>query len=171
MERRERRALRLARLGSAVRAPALDPAGPFPASATPPAERWLSGRKHRTRNAAYGQPYRGFESHPLRQFRVAAPGLSESRVIRSSAVCSRPNSGRERRIFCRIANTFGLLGSIPINAAIKQVLSISAAKRLCPVGRRRTKHRPNPPIYYYPKVRSVLFFCLIRGRDRHNCLV
>ena len=29
-------------------------------------ERWLSGRKHRTRNAAYGQPYRGFESHPLR---------------------------------------------------------------------------------------------------------
>lgn len=31
------------------------------------AERWLSGRKHRTRNAAYGQPYRGFESHPLRQ--------------------------------------------------------------------------------------------------------
>src|SRR5215218_6583613 len=33
----------------------------------PRAERWLSGRKHRTRNAAYGQPYRGFESHPLRQ--------------------------------------------------------------------------------------------------------
>src|SRR3954465_1007105 len=32
----------------------------------PRAERWLSGRKHRTRNAAYGQPYRGFESHPLR---------------------------------------------------------------------------------------------------------
>ena len=30
------------------------------------AERWLSGRKHRTRNAACGQPYRGFESHPLR---------------------------------------------------------------------------------------------------------
>ena len=33
---------------------------------TSKAERWLSGRKHRTRNAAYGQPYRGFESHPLR---------------------------------------------------------------------------------------------------------
>src|SRR6266852_4387136 len=32
-----------------------------------PAERWQSGRMHRTRNAAYGQPYRGFESLPLRQ--------------------------------------------------------------------------------------------------------
>ena len=30
-------------------------------------ERWLSGRKHRTRNAAYLEGYRGFESHPLRQ--------------------------------------------------------------------------------------------------------
>ena len=30
-------------------------------------ERWQSGRMHRTRNAAYGQPYRGFESLPLRQ--------------------------------------------------------------------------------------------------------
>src|SRR5436190_17925009 len=30
-------------------------------------ERWQSGRSHRTRNAAYGQPYRGFESLPLRQ--------------------------------------------------------------------------------------------------------
>ena len=29
-------------------------------------ERWQSGRLYRTRNAAYGQPYRGFESHPLR---------------------------------------------------------------------------------------------------------
>ena len=36
-------------------------------------ERWLSGRKHRTRNAAYGQLYRGFESHPLRQT-SALPG-------------------------------------------------------------------------------------------------
>src|ERR1700758_2026743 len=32
----------------------------------PPTERWQSGRSHRTRNAAYGQPYRGFESLPLR---------------------------------------------------------------------------------------------------------
>ena len=30
-------------------------------------ERWQSGRMHRTRNAAYGQPYRGFESPPLRR--------------------------------------------------------------------------------------------------------
>ena len=32
----------------------------------PALERWLSGRKHRTRNAAYLEGYRGFESHPLR---------------------------------------------------------------------------------------------------------
>ena len=30
-------------------------------------ERWLSGRKRRTRNPVYGSPYRGFESHPFRQ--------------------------------------------------------------------------------------------------------
>ena len=29
-------------------------------------DRWRSGRKNRTRNAAYSQRYRGFESHPLR---------------------------------------------------------------------------------------------------------
>ena len=32
----------------------------------PFAERWQSGRSHRTRNAAYMQVYRGFESPPLR---------------------------------------------------------------------------------------------------------
>ncbi len=32
------------------------------------AERWQSGRSRRTRNAKYGQLYRGFESLPLRQF-------------------------------------------------------------------------------------------------------
>ena len=35
-------------------------------------ERWLSGRKHRTRNAAYLYGYRGFESHPLRQYPVGS---------------------------------------------------------------------------------------------------
>src|ERR1700682_6243858 len=35
-------------------------------------ERWQSGRSHRTRNAAYGQPYRGFESLPLRHALLAA---------------------------------------------------------------------------------------------------
>ena len=49
----------------------------FRALARPPQmERWLSGRKHRTRNAAYLYGYRGFESHPLRQspnFRRSAP--------------------------------------------------------------------------------------------------
>lgn len=34
-----------------------------------PAERWQSGRMHRTRNAAYSQGYRGFESPPLRHLR------------------------------------------------------------------------------------------------------
>ena len=32
------------------------------------AERWQSGRLHRTRNAAYSQGYRGFKSLPLRHF-------------------------------------------------------------------------------------------------------
>ena len=45
-----------------------DPAGIAAGQRLPNhAERWLSGRKHRTRNAACRQPYRGFESHPLRQ--------------------------------------------------------------------------------------------------------
>ena len=48
-----------------------------------PAERWLSGRKHRTRNAAYGQPYRGFESHPLRHF---FPAATESEPTGGSGV-------------------------------------------------------------------------------------
>src|SRR3954451_5017119 len=38
------------------------------------AERWLRGRKHRTRNAACGQPYRGFESHPLRHSLTTCAG-------------------------------------------------------------------------------------------------
>ena len=33
-------------------------------------ERWQSGRLHRTRNAAYSQGYRGFESPPLRQYDI-----------------------------------------------------------------------------------------------------
>ena len=41
------------------------PDGPF--RHTRHAERWQRGRMRRTRNAVYGQPYRGFESHPLRQ--------------------------------------------------------------------------------------------------------
>src|SRR5215475_11473384 len=44
--------------------PRLEGLRPFSA----PTERWQSGRSHRTRNAAYGQPYRGFESLPLRHF-------------------------------------------------------------------------------------------------------
>ena len=47
-----------------------------PVSTAPPvwrcfhlAERWQSGRMHRTRNAAWGQLHRGFESLPLRHFR------------------------------------------------------------------------------------------------------
>src|SRR4051812_33105754 len=39
------------------------------ASLSPPADRWSSGRWHRTRNAAYLQGYRGFESHPVRQLK------------------------------------------------------------------------------------------------------
>jgi hypothetical protein len=41
-------------------------------------ERWQSGRSRRTRNAEYGQPYRGFESLPLRQplFRRRPPSFA-----------------------------------------------------------------------------------------------
>ena len=38
------------------------------AQVSPPADRWSSGRWHRTRNAASLQGLRGFESHPVRQF-------------------------------------------------------------------------------------------------------
>lgn len=30
------------------------------------AEGWLSGLRHLIRNQTYGQPYRGFDSHPFR---------------------------------------------------------------------------------------------------------
>ena len=53
-------------MNGAARAPRPTGAGTLAPAKRHPAERWLSGRKHRTRNAAYGQPYRGFESHPLR---------------------------------------------------------------------------------------------------------
>src|SRR5690348_3082688 len=59
------------------------------------AERWLSGRKHRTRNAAYGQPYRGFESHPLRHthlldfigFSAAAEHRLKCAIVTASDDC------------------------------------------------------------------------------------
>ncbi len=37
-----------------------------PSGRRPSTERWLRGRKHRTRNAAYLYGRRGFESRPLR---------------------------------------------------------------------------------------------------------
>ena len=40
--------------------------------ARPLTERWQSGRSRRTRNAEYGQPYRGFESLPLRHFMTSS---------------------------------------------------------------------------------------------------
>src|SRR5262245_15042479 len=71
-----------------------------------PTDRWLSGRKHRTRNAAYGQLYRGFESLPVRHLRrvvvspvsvsgpkspaVAGPLLATSEDV--AVVTQRPNS-------------------------------------------------------------------------------
>ena len=48
-------------------------------------ERWQSGRSHRTRNAAYGQPYRGFESLPLRHFWTNA-GRAAGRFLPQSVV-------------------------------------------------------------------------------------
>ena len=40
-------------------------------------ERWLSGRKRRSRKPVYGQLYRGFESHSLRQNRYAIDSFQE----------------------------------------------------------------------------------------------
>jgi len=74
-------------------------------------------------------------------------------------------------LFCRDANTLRCPISIPINAAIKQVLSISPAERPCPAMRWRPKDHTNMAIYYYPKVRSVLSFCLMRDCIWHNPLV
>ncbi len=52
-------------------------------------ERWLSGRKHRTRNAAYLYGYRGFESHPLRHFgtKLGTPPAADSVI---DGHCSSP---------------------------------------------------------------------------------
>ena len=88
---RSQRSSRIAR-AIALRTPGAPAAGPAPASdtaapcrslvssggvgyiaahrpglfAVATTERWQSGRSRRTRNAEYGQPYRGFESLPLR---------------------------------------------------------------------------------------------------------
>src|SRR5260370_6102822 len=68
-------------------------------------ERWQSGRSHRTRNAAYGQPYRGFESLPLRQRPV------RSRPIPSDIVTINPDLIGTSRTFssgqvrCRLLPT------------------------------------------------------------------
>ena len=46
-------------------------------------ERWLSGRKHRTRNAAYLEGYRGFESHPLRHNPVHVTLVTDQIVLKN----------------------------------------------------------------------------------------
>ena len=78
----------------------LDPAlrSPRPTGLRSCLERWLSGRKHRTRNAAYPQGYRGFESHPLRhQLRMSVKTTAYGRPpSESDAVCVAPNRGRSR---------------------------------------------------------------------------
>ena len=73
------------------------------------AERWQSGRMHRTRNAAYLQGYRGFKSHPLRHFPqlaallwfsltpAAEPVLVTSRIQRVKCA-RRPCSRRPREL-------------------------------------------------------------------------
>ena len=54
-------------------------------------ERWQSGRMHRTRNAAYGQPYRGFESLPLRHkifnFNYLLTSLRRHQLVRLLDAC------------------------------------------------------------------------------------
>src|SRR5690606_1909270 len=41
------------------------------------ADRWQSGRMYLTRNQAYVQAYRGFESHPVRQFLLFISSLRQ----------------------------------------------------------------------------------------------
>ena len=127
------------------------------AGAHDPAERWLSGRKHRTRNAAYGQPYRGFESHPLRQSSVQAqhpetdfarsPGWRQRghNEVRTATrrhglpSCPSPHSHayslasrfgtRPRADFFRPATLCAAPDGRSINPAIKQVLTIFVGRR------------------------------------------
>ena len=50
------------------------------------AERWQSGRLHRTRNAAYSQGYREFESPPLRQRIVSRHPRSYREILNRSRI-------------------------------------------------------------------------------------
>ena len=57
-----------------------------PALPTPhPTERCRSGRSGRSRKPEYGFPYRGFESHPLRQYTQKSQEICRSQGIRGFA--------------------------------------------------------------------------------------
>ena len=63
-------------------------------------ERWQSGRMYLTRNQAYVQAYRGFESHPLRQLSTTPPCGALCFLRCASGVASAgspPASGRQGR--------------------------------------------------------------------------
>jgi hypothetical protein len=51
---------------------------------------------HRTRNAAYGQPYRGFESLPLRQDTFRESFRLRERLRRSRDRCARLDVGLDK---------------------------------------------------------------------------
>ena len=59
-------------------------------------ERWQSGRMYLTRNQAWVQIHRGFESHPLRQnlsFEPASP-RARLRLVASSWLCVKVDAQR-----------------------------------------------------------------------------
>src|SRR5580693_7894271 len=56
-------------------------------------ERWLSGRKHRTRNAAYVEAYRGFESHPLRHWPDCPTHPRSSPLVQGAALLPERRDG------------------------------------------------------------------------------
>src|SRR4030095_13236653 len=96
------------------------------------AERWLRGRKHRTRNAACRQRYRGFESHPLRHD-APDPGAFAGPLRPLFSIASQPIS-----VFVIKASTNGHTGPAkggpPCCDKLAQLLRGPAAQLACQQG-------------------------------------
>src|SRR5690606_37036254 len=83
----------------------LDPSTKAPAAFDASAERWQSGRMHRTRNAACSQGHRGFESLPLRHPPTACShtdiSLAETAGVRRVCRCRPPPPVMRVRLWLR----------------------------------------------------------------------
>src|SRR5262249_20891289 len=67
----------------------------------PGVEGWPSGRRCGTGNAVYGQLYRGFESHPLRQ---PIPKVPRTSSAESGVQGAKNHVGRREGVSCERAN-------------------------------------------------------------------